>query len=397
MRNDLWNTEWQIITAHPIATLYNWQGVGNLPALSISGFTAGTNYPTFYCADTSQLKNGDLITISAAGFPAWALEVRELVPNVSFKAYMPYNTATPASGAIAVRPIQRGDFSTGAGEVHAADGWIKSQSLWFWIDEHSQNQTDGTKRVAAYRRRLGIAEATGYFIPKDIVRSYVGQPYTFKVSVKSAGSWRLFIEDASGITYGNSVSGAGYIEDSLTIPAVTNGDVLIVGIEFTGALGEPYWVAKPIATNSASIPAGYYCKREGWFKPVVKYTPDSYFHSSLTFPSVRDADGAPLSNPPTYGWPFRARPETNGAMLGDVKAINFCWEGYAGSGGKALAWRDQLAIPHNYGNLFYTQAANQMMANNGIAYLSGGDGYVYTATAGQSFANISADISAFYL
>jgi hypothetical protein len=393
MQNDLDNTEWQIITAHPEITLMNWQGLGNLPALSCSGHTTGSNLVTFYCSATSQLKNGDLVLISG-GHPVLtisSLEVENLIPNVSFQARLPRRVAPPTSSAVTARPIQRGDVS-GNYTTHAADGWTKTLQDWFWVDDNPQNQDSGTKRVAAIMVKNAGNSKHYRTLSLDDSIDYAGQPFCVKFRVKSSGDWRIYIKDNGTISYGATQSGSGYVEAQHAITSCSGVGPLEVGVEHLGVNDTVYYYSKPFATNAASIPAGYYRQKDGWFKPVVKYSPNSLSHATIEMPATADSSGAAM-----YGFPVNLRAETNGAMSNDIQAINLSFEAMSSAAGRALAWRDQEPVPHNYGELVYTQGANNMAAGNGEVWLKNGNAYLYSTTASALFTNVSADLSAFYL
>lgn len=389
MNNDLWNTDWQILTAQQVNTKYNYQGTGTLPALSVTSHTTGNNYVTFYTSNTSQLKNGDLVELTGGTYISnlCSVKAENVVTNTSFGANLPRGLVPSNTSALTARVIQRSDIS--GVTTHAADNWNKTQSLYFWVDDNSQNLDIGTKRVAAVKKGSSSAEFLTYNIPETIAIGYAGQDYTFKVRVKSAGTWRAYIYNGSTQTYSASQSGSGFIEAQVTANIDTSNPAITVGIEFTGSSGTVSYVSKPIAYATSSIPTGYYRKREGQFRPIVKYTPETLHGASITLPSTSDGYG-------TYGWLFRVNQETNGVVANDVLGVNFCWEFDCASSDVALAWRNRLAPPHIYGNIAHS-VGGQSISTQGDVWFYNGEAFLYSAHSGASFTNVSADYSSFYL
>lgn len=393
MQNDLLNTEWQIITAHKVMTLMGWQGGVTLPALTVSGFLPSANLVTFYCSDTNQLRVGDLfIGHETNGSQATdimglcSIRVTEIVPNSYFKGYLPRGALSPASRPLIARPIQRGDWIGETG--NAADYWNKAAADYFCVDYHAENLDIGTKRVACIVRKTTGASFHQQTLEKDVALDYAGQPYTAKFRVKSNGSWRVYINDNGAVTYGATQSGSGYIESQVSISAVSGVGNLTIGVEHLGAVGTCYFYSKPFATNEASIPDNYYRQSERELIPVVKYTPDTLNGATLTMPTAGDGFG-------TFGWTVRFYEETNGAVSDDVNSVNLCWEFTCPNANKTLAWRNQQAVPHIYGEIATNSYSGSKVTGNGKIWLKNGCAFLYTDTAGQAFNLVSADLSSF--
>lgn len=315
------------------------------------------------------------------------MKIENVVANTSFGTNLPRGLIPTGTSTLTARAIQRSDIS--GVTTHAADGWMKTQSLWFWVDDNSQNLDIGTKRVAALKKGVSTAEYFTYNVPDTLACGYAGQDYTFKVRVKTGATWRAYINNGASVTYSAAQSGSGFIEAQVTATIDTANPGIAVGIEVTGATGDVFYVSKPIAYAASSIPAGAYRKREGNFRPVVKYTPETLHGASITFPTTADGYG-------TYGWLFRVYQETNGVVASDVLGVNFCWEADCASGDRALAWRNRLAPPHIYGNILHS-VGGQSQSTQGDVWFYNGEAFLYTATSGAAFTSVSADYSSFYL
>jgi len=393
--NILPNTQWQVFSSLDTTTKYNKEGTGTLPSINISSYSTGSNLVTCYTSDTSELKDGDLVSFSAAADANMRIslcEVENVVTNTSFQVRLPLGRSPSASAVCTAVPQMRGDISGTSGD--GPDGWVKTTTLKCWRDDFDENKVGRSKYQLGLKKGSSSAEYLYHAISNEDLPKLLGKRLAFGIKarhkISTSGYWRAFIQTDSGIQYSVASSGTeGQVEwRELYVDIPNTSTYIYVGIEFQGATDDVIYIAEPIAVINASyLGDGSYNQPKGEVLiPTVKTTPNSFNGASFTFPSTADAAGS-------YGFAFRIYPETQGAISPDVLGLYLQLESRNDSTNQAFGIRNQEAVPHVYGVLIYSKVAGMMETIGGQVTLKNGKSWVYSNVGGSSVYNVSIDIN----
>ena len=331
--NFLPNNQWQLWTGLNYITKQTAAGTAAQTAVSSSAYSLANNAPTFTVANTQALRVGDLVVVSSGGFQwgyagsgyvstATANRVAAIVSNTSVTvASSPLGGVTPAgSAATTLTPITPGDNGSGTGQ--AADGWKKSTTLTVWADDWAANACPGAIRTMGIRKGSASAESISWTVSPNQIAKYQGQDVVFGVLVRQKvqggqGTWRTYIsDDVTGTTYSDYAQGTRYTEPTyggfqfLSVSALVSASATTfsMGISFTGASSDVYYVALPTGCIGSAISVAN-CRQatSEIIRPVTHWNP-------------------PLLTPLTMTFPLAAYPGTGGLLYGfsgqDLEAMS---------------------------------------------------------------------------
>ncbi len=411
--NLLPNTQWQVITGIQIDSKMLADGTGVMPPITVTGYTTGNNTITATTggASTGELKVDDLVIFSAAAdtnLKICSMIVDSITPNVSFTGTLPMGFTAAASAACTAQPSASGGPNTSPGSGAGPDGWNKTTTLIFWREDNAINTQPGSKYSLGIKKGVATSETMNVTVTGSDIFKYRGRTIVFGTWVMQkirggAGSWNAFItsDGTGGATVSSPSSSAAigifdWQEISYTIPV--DATTLTVGINTSGALNDVYYTSQPMAAFGNSLGRGNYAPMPSErLIPTVKMSPLSWINAAPVFPTVIDGVG-------TYSFAFKPYPETNGAIAPTVKQLYMQIEGYNASaliiGGNPhlIAFRDTLAPPIKYAIILGQYGVSIKSFADGLLTLDGnGNAVAYSVVSGDTWANVSIDISSYFL
>jgi hypothetical protein len=423
------NSEFNIHSAVPQMIKIKADASGPKSPVPISAYTTGSNIVSFTSSNIYDLKVGDLLSFSAeahvylrqssqSGDQA-SYYVESVAPGAgtsgTFTTKLPYGLIMPAGGssACSATPITRGD--TLGVTTDCADWTVKSPTLRYWIDDHSQNLFVGCKRVMMFQKGSNLPEQvywSGLF-PFDNLASiqmFHGQRVVRGQRVRrlsgaraAAGAVLPFVVHGDGTTtsFGTPSTAALDTADGEWLEATAlieaNAVAIAMGVELTGAAGDIFIIAQPMNAFGSAIGDGAYVPFNGRVEPRVNFAPRTYFGASFTMPTVSD-DPALLDDDVYYSFEFNLYSESNGVFF-DVKTMMAAFECKSTAAGVPIAWRNLRYPPLRFGFNVHTQVANQVISSGGPVEvpLENGRGFIYTTTSGATINSASIEISSLWV
>lgn len=384
--NLLPNTGWQINSGVLYCTKYNHQGTGNLPLLSVSGYTTGSNLVTAYCSDTSQLKQGDLVMFSGAesALMFCSMYVDSITPNVSFSGRLPFGLKPTTSTACQARPIACGDYD-GTITGGMADGWDKDL-MGYWIEDNECNLDVGCVRAAAFKKNSNASQS--FWHTADATK-FRGQTISWGIrgyQKTGSGGFRVRINDSGTVTNGSTASAGSY--QSSKVENYTVSDTctsLTFLVDTLGANGDVYYFCKPMGNLGATLLP--YWPSTGYFVPRVFIGP--WVNANFTFNTI-GASGR-------YGFTWMPYQETNGRIAKDVELLSMQWEGRNATSDKHIALTSSDDPPSVYSFVRYSDPVNSMICSSHMTTLKNGSAYFYSDQQGTNWYNASMELNGFVL
>lgn len=231
------------------STRVNEAGTGLSSGIYVTSHSSNNAQPTFATANTQDMKTGDIFRVwpPTGLFAGTALRVIGLVLNTSFAAQLPWGFVSPTSAPVSVWPV--GIISPN-GSTIAADGWLKTTGIYYWVDDWAANACPGAKRVAGMRKISGGDEALFWRASAQKLKSFAGTTLTLGAmiyqKVKGAGAGaRLIINQASGATRSTSVTVGSWQFVTVTAAIAANTTFLDIGGELPGSNGDIVYFGLP--------------------------------------------------------------------------------------------------------------------------------------------------------
>ncbi|MBW5438610.1 hypothetical protein FXB41_28760 [Bradyrhizobium canariense] len=411
--NLLPNTQWQIIDAMPVITKMNLQGTGTQAGVSVTSYSAAGVYNTLGTANTQQMQNGDLVTVTANADPVLTrapMHVTNLVANTSFGLLSPFQGAVGATSTATVTPISRGDI-TGSTTVGPL-GWTKSSSMILWRDSFAANAKAGSQYTLGMRKGSSSTESLTYTAPAGDFSQFKGRNIVCggwvlsKLNVGN-GQWKFAIRDGTQTVFSSTNSGA-YTWAEVTATISASATTFAFDLQEIGSSGDGYYLSQPICAYGTSLGTGNYIQNPGEhvnFKNhpgLIALVP-----LTQTFPSSTFAVGALTST--LYGWEVNIEAVTQGAIVGTVKNVNMQVEFVSPTAGKQAFTTPCIGIGGllTFGSELNTPAANITVASNSLLALDDGSCYdvttaiggtpepgyfaIWTAASGMTYTNLTYD------
>lgn len=402
------NSAWYVMTAFDPVTMPDVAGTGTMGTISVSSYTTGSNEVTVSTSDTQGLVDGMLVRFSAEAdavmryctqsdgvtVNTFSLQAYDVVENTSFKVRLPLGRAPSASAACTVTMVTPGDTSGISGD--GPDGWAKTSTLKLWRDVHAANQREGSAYQIGLRKGSGSAEIFACALPAQTLPLYRGRKIAFGMAVNQSvrggsGTWRLAISDGVTLTYSDPApASSGYQWLSVSAVIASAAASLTVWLECSGAVGDVYYVAKPLISFGETMDESAYCSSAGRIFFDRKFTPLSFNTIDYTTPSA--ADGLGL-----YSTRVGLYQETNGALTPEIRWLDAQFEGIGqpGACGTPLAIRSNELTGIKFGAApIYCQIEGIMCAAAGsIQTDSSGSFWVYSGLPNIPWKYVSIDIN----
>lgn len=356
--NLLQNNQWRLWAGVTWVTTQNPAGTADETIPTCASFTTTTQAPVFTCANTQQLKAGDLIIVSndvpfwgfanagyvtcvqvqcTSGFVTSA-KIGAITPNTSVTLNTPgFGGVSPvASISTTLAPITPGDAGV---TTSGPDGWTKTGSLHVTVDTWGASATPastvypGCERPLLVRKGITGVETMFRSVPASQLGTYQGRVETFGAAVyqriQGGGStWNLAITDSTGTTSGTNGTGAGlggyqFLPVTRTIAQAATSSAEV--FSFNGNIGDVFDVCLPTAAFIPSMVESQL--KTNSFEITLA---DSHFNPPLTTPFIIAFPTTPVGGVATtlYGY------NTN-----DFEALSFGTEHNAGHVYGKLEWR----------------------------------------------------------
>src|SRR5882762_753799 len=307
--NLLPNVQWQMITGDVLNVKQNATGTGPQTPASCASFSTTNASPTFICANTQQIKVGDIIAVAtSASFTTAAYDafwgfsgggyiscnagtvactatfgsaggcspgsggtanscyimgarVITVVPNTSITVQGYFIGVSPTvSTAAVLYPIAR----TSGGLNIGPDGWSITTSLTSFPDDFSAHSYPGAIRVLGTRGGAAGTESLTWTVPANQVGRFQGIAISCGVAANQtvqggANTWSISITDSSGTTsssVGTGVAFGGYQFEPVTRTITAGATSVSVSLNKLGNNGDVIYWALPTCAFIPSIVQG---------------------------------------------------------------------------------------------------------------------------------------------
>jgi hypothetical protein len=414
-QNLLPNTQWQTASAvcglcgGSLVVETNREGTAIIsPSISVTAFTTNSATPTFYTANTDQLKVGDIVIVQGAGgcqgiMGYSPLRIQSLTPNVSFTAQVPLQSNSPGTScALTVTPITIGNYD-GTG-IYGPDGWMKTNSLNMWRDTFAVNRRPGSFYTMGFRKGSASVEHFYSSVPADLIPRYQGRTIVFGSPVLSranvgTGAYQLcIITDTTNTCTAatNGMNAYAWSEIAAAIPETATS--IRFDYALKGSLGDIYYVSQPMAAFGSTLGAGAYVQpKNEHIKFLNHVNAPSMTPMTLTYPT------SAWPGTSVYGWEFDIEAITFGQIGRTVASVDTQMEFTTPTVGLNIEQSSCLCAPGTiFGMELWTQVANKVVAGNGQwtidntgLYLSGQPGWFALSggMSGGTISNLTVDFS----
>ena len=246
-----------------VVTAMKADGTGLQNPLAITSFSWGNPQPTFIASNTGDIENDTLLsfggpsagTLFGTAARSYALRIRNLVPNTSFVANLPFNALSPASVGITAYPVKISNLGTSTSGL--ADGWSKTQSLIAWIDDCSINRCPGAKRVMGMRKGSNSVERFIWQANAGELVALRGRKISFAGMFRQkvgSGPSVLTINDGVAPASSTALTGSAYVNAPTNNYEFKSNDGFVVGLnapsltitfDFAGSIGDIVYIGTP--------------------------------------------------------------------------------------------------------------------------------------------------------
>jgi hypothetical protein len=412
--NLLPNTQWQVFDSLPVMTKMNFQGTGTQAQISVTSYSASGVYNTFNTSNTQQLKNGDLVAVSANSDPVLTRSpwhVQNLVTNTSFGGLSPFQGAVGATSSATITPLTAGDVS--GTTTQGPTGWTKTSTMILWRDDFASNAQPGSHYTLGMRKGANTTESLTFTAAYGDVPQYQGRNVVcggWVLSKLNAGNgqWKFGIHDGTQNVFSATNAGA-YTWAEVTATISTVATSFSFDLEEIGTSGDGYYLSQPICAYGTFLGAGNYVQNPGEHidfrnhPGLVNLVP-----LTQTFPSSTFSFGSYTST--VYGWELNIEAVTQGAIAGTVKAVDMQVEFVSPTAGKQVFTTPCIGIGGIliFGSELNTPSVSTTIASNSRMAIDGGScldvttqiggaipepGYfaIWSGTAGMTYTNLTYD------
>lgn len=394
-QNLLPNTRFDINSALDIVQRPLADGSGLRGALAISGYTSGSNNPTFNTSYTGDLRVGGLVSVAGVdvGISGACLEVLSFT-STTFTARLPLGLTSTSQGCTAYS-VTVGDLTgiTGAGPDH----WSKTVSAYGWIEEDASNLLSGETRCWAHKKTSAGDASETFSCAADptMLAAMRGKTIVFGVAVKhtaksGAGTWRPFVVASGAVTFGTRAVSQSYTWIEMTINVPADATNLTVGVSCDGAANDVYHISRPmLALGNYLGPFAYSAPAREVIVGISGLTPSLWNALTFTFPSSADASGQ-------YGFEFNLYQECKGRVSKHIRQFYGLLEGRTGNPGRGLGFRRGNFPPIVYDVALISQVSNVIGSAPCHVHLDDdAKANCYSSTPGDTWAAVSWDISSY--
>lgn len=296
--------------------------------VSCSGFSISSNTPVFTCANTQQIRVGDIVTTSTASFWGYAgpgfitcaqvqctggnvqaARVIAVVANTSVTLQGNMGGISPASsGAQTLYVIAPGDGGT---STRGADGWDKSSSLIMFADDWPANAYPGTIRPLLLRKGSASAEYYRFTYPSNNMATFQGKTITCEMAVLSRasvgnGNFNLaFYDNVTGFSNSTVLSGNNaYQVLAFTATVSQTATLGYFEVVLSGSSGDIYYIAGPptcaftssLTASQMQAPSQTVIRADGHWNPplltpfIISFSPSGCAAGLYCLPGAQGVD-----------------------------------------------------------------------------------------------------------